>query len=142
LIGAWHLFHRSCAVVNLGTTLTVDALSEEGVFLGGVIVPGPDLMRTALAQHTAQLRMEEGAFHYFPDTTADAITSGAVNALAGSVERMVRFMEETGRCTPLIVLSGGGAALIASQLNAASEVVDNLVLEGLRRIALDEAADE
>jgi type III pantothenate kinase len=86
--------------------------------------------------------MEEGAFHYFPDTTADAITSGAVNALAGSVERMVRFMEETGRCTPLIVLSGGGAALIASQLNAASEVVDNLVLEGLRRIALDEAADE
>ena len=142
LIGAWHLFHCSCAVVNLGTTLTVDALSEEGVFLGGIIVPGPDLMRAALAQHTAQLQIEDGAFRYFPDATADAITSGVVNALAGSVERMVRFMKETGQCTPLIVLSGGGARLIASQLNAALEFVDNLVLEGLRRIALDEAAGD
>jgi type III pantothenate kinase len=142
VIGAWYLFHRSCAVVNLGTTLTVDALSEEGVFLGGIIVPGPDLMRAALAQHTAQLRIEEGAFRYFPDTTADAIMSGATNALAGSVERMVRYMEETGQGTPLIVLSGGGAARIAAQLNAALEVVDNLVLEGLRRIALEEAAHE
>lgn len=137
LIGAWHLFHRACAVVNAGTTLTVDALSDEGVFLGGIIVPGPDLMRTALAQHTAQLRADNGAFYYFPDKTADAIASGAINALAGSVERMVRYMEETGQGTPRVVLSGGGAALIAPRLNAAIEVVDNLVLEGLLRIAVD-----
>jgi type III pantothenate kinase len=140
LIGAWHLFHRACAVVNVGTTLTADALSEEGVFLGGIIVPGPDLMRTALARHTAQLRAENGAFYYFPDKTADAIASGAINALAGSVERMVRYMEETGQGTPRVVLSGGGAALIAPRLNAALELVDNLVLEGLLRIALEARA--
>jgi type III pantothenate kinase len=63
--------------------------------------------------------------------------SGAVNALAGSVERMVRFMEETGQGTPLVVLSGGGASLIAPRLNATLEVVDNLVLEGLLRIAFE-----
>ena len=137
LIGAWRLFQRSCAVVNVGTTLTVDALSDEGVFLGGIIVPGPELMRDALAQHTAQLRVEDGAFYYFPDRTADAVMSGAVNALAGSVERMVRFMEETGQGTPLVVLSGGGASFIAPRLNATLEVVDNLVLEGLLRIALE-----
>jgi type III pantothenate kinase len=140
LIGAWHLFHRGCAVVNVGTTLTVDALTGEGVFLGGIIVAGPDLMRSALARHTAQLRIEDGAFRYFPDTTADAIMSGAVNALAGSVERMVRFMSEAGASSPLIVLSGGGAGLIASRLNGAAEVVDNLVLEGLRRIGLENDA--
>jgi type III pantothenate kinase len=137
LIGAWHLFHRSCTVVNVGTTLTADALSDEGVFLGGIIVAGPELMREALARHTAQLRVEDGAFYYFPDRTADAIMSGAVNALAGSVERMVRFMEETGQGTPLVVLSGGGASLIGPRLNAPREVVDNLVLEGLLRIALE-----
>jgi type III pantothenate kinase len=137
LIGAWHLFRRSCAVVNVGTTLTADALSAEGVFLGGIIVPGHELMRDALARHTAQLGVEDGAFYYFPDRTADAIMSGAINALAGSVERMVRFMEETGQGTPLVVLSGGGASLIAGRLNAPLEVVDNLVLEGLLRIALE-----
>ena len=46
-------------------------------------------------------------------------------------------MEETGQGTPRTVLTGGGASLLAPRLNAALEVVDNLVLEGLLRIALD-----
>lgn len=139
LIGAWHLFHGPCAVVNAGTTMTVDALSGEGVFLGGFIVPGVDLMRAALAHNTAQLKLEAGRFTYFPDSTADAITSGALNALAGSVERMLRFMEETGQVAPLVVLSGGAAAPLGPQLNARVEVVDNLVLEGLLRIAVTDS---
>lgn len=135
LIGAWQRFHRACVVVNVGTTLTADALTGEGAFVGGIIVPGFNLMRTVLAQHTAQLREEDGAFQYFPDRTADAIMSGAINALAGSVERMARFMEEAGQGAPLVVLSGGGAPPLASRLNGVPEVVDNLVLEGLLCIA-------
>lgn len=136
LIGAWHLFHGPCAVVNVGTTMTVDALSDEGVFLGGFIVPGADLMRESLARNTAQLERQEGRFAYFPDSTADAIASGTINALAGAVERMLHYMEQTGQAAPLIVLSGGNAPLLAPWLNARVEVVDNLVLEGLLRIAL------
>ena len=142
LIGAWHRFHGPCAVVNAGTTLTVDALSGEGLFLGGFIVPGADLMRAALARNTAQLEVQEGRFTYFPDCTADAIMSGAINALAGSIERMLRFMAETGQIAPLIVLSGGAAAFLEPQLNARVEVVDNLVLEGLVCIALDRSGEQ
>lgn len=137
LIGAWHLFRGSCVVANVGTTMTVDALTSEGLFVGGLIVPGIELMRAALARNTAQLTMEKGRFTYFPDRTADAIMSGAINALAGAVERMARFMTETGEGDVLVVLSGGGAEMLAPQLNARNEVVDNLVLEGLARIALE-----
>ena len=137
LIGAWHLFHGPCVVVNAGTTMTVDALSNDGVFLGGLIVPGVDMMRAALVENTAQLKLDEGRFTYFPDSTADAIMSGAINALAGSIERMLRLMQETGQIAPLVVLSGGAAALLEPQLNARVELVDNLVLEGLIRIALE-----
>lgn len=137
LIGAWHLYGCACVVANVGTTMTVDALSGEGVFLGGFIVPGPELMREALARNTAQLQEPGGAFYYFPDRTADAIASGAVNALAGAIERMLRYMEEAGQGTPLIVLSGGSAALVERRLNARIAPVDNLVLEGLLRIARD-----
>ncbi|HET6493199.1 MAG TPA: type III pantothenate kinase [Burkholderiales bacterium] len=140
LIGAWHLFNGPCVVVNAGTAMTVDALSGEGLFLGGIIVPGIELMRTALAHSTAQLGLEEGRFTYFPDGTADAIMSGAINALAGSIERMVRFMAETGEGTALVVVSGGAAALLAPHLNARAEFVDNLVLEGLACIAVDHSA--
>jgi len=137
LIGARHHHRGPCVVVNAGTTVTVDALTAEGVFLGGMIVAGADLMRASLARGTAGLRPRSGRFAFFPGRTADAIESGTVNALAGAVERMQRFMRQTGQAPPLTVISGGAARLIAPQLNGAVEVVDNLVLEGLIRIALE-----
>ncbi|MGH6690572.1 MAG: type III pantothenate kinase [Gammaproteobacteria bacterium] len=137
LIGAWNLHHGPCVVVSAGTTVTVDALDRGGVFLGGMIVAGADLMRAALGRNTARLRPRRGRFAYFPSRTADAIESGTINALAGAVERMVRFMRQAGEAAPLTVLAGGAAQVIAPQLNGAVEVMDNLVLEGLVRIALD-----
>jgi type III pantothenate kinase len=140
LIGAWHLTQAACVVVNVGTTMTVDALSAEGVFLGGCIVPGATLMQDALARDTANLAARKGVFSYFPDNTGDAIFSGAVNALAGAVDRVVRYLEESTGTLPPVVLSGGGLALIEKRLNAPVTVVDNLVLEGLLQIALQPEA--
>jgi type III pantothenate kinase len=138
LISAWKGYGRAgraCVVVNAGTTMTVDALSGDGVFLGGCIVPGVALMRAALDRGTARLQSQPGAFYYFPDNTADAIMSGAVNALAGAIDRMRGYLEESGQGVPLIVLSGGDAALIQPRLNEKVELADNLVLEGLLEIA-------
>ena len=131
-------YHRGpCLVVSAGTTMTVDALTADGVFLGGIIVAGADLMRAALARGTAGLRPRGGGFAFFPARTADAIESGAINALAGAVERRMRFMEEAGQAEVLTLVSGGAAQFVAPQLNGTVEVVDNLVLEGLIRIALE-----
>jgi type III pantothenate kinase len=135
LIGAYRLYGGPALVVNAGTALTVDALAGDGVFVGGMIVPGAELMRKALAANTAALKLQPGGFSFFPHTTGDAIMSGAINALAGAIERMARFLEESGRAAPWCVLSGGGAALIAPHLNFEVKVVDNLVLEGLLTIA-------
>ncbi len=140
LIGAWHFTGAACVVVNAGTTMTVDALGGDGVFLGGCIVPGARLMREALARDTARLAVREGGFGYFPDNTGDAIFSGTVNALAGAVERMVRHLGEITGAAPPVILSGGDAALIEKRLNAQVVVVDNLVLEGLLRIAMQPGA--
>jgi type III pantothenate kinase len=141
LIAARHLYgkaKRACVVVNAGTTMTVDALSYEGVFLGGVIVPGLDLMRASLERGTAQLKLQQGAFYYFPDNTADAIMSGALNAAAGAIDRMLGYMTQSGQGESLIVLSGGAAPAIKARLTAKVEVVDNLVLEGLLEIARED----
>lgn len=135
LIGAWRLHGEPAVVVNAGTALTVDALTGDGVFAGGIIVPGEDLMRKALSDNTAALKLQPGKFSFFPDTTGDAIVSGAINALCGAIERMAGFVEDTGHAAPLCILSGGGAALIAPHLNLEVKVVDNLVLEGLLVIA-------
>jgi type III pantothenate kinase len=134
LIGTRALFEGPCVVVNAGTTMTVDALSGEGVFLGGCIVAGYEVMRGSLAANTARLKLQQGGFSFFPDNTGDAIASGALNALAGAVDRMVRYMLDVGEGEPLVMLSGGDANLVAPLLSHRVQVVDNLVLEGLRHI--------
>ena len=122
-------------VVNAGTALTIDALTADGRFLGGLIVAGPALMRRALDRGTAGLRLTEGAFAEFPASTPDAITSGAIQACSGAVERLRDAM--AGRdCAPSqVVLSGGAAAELARHLPIAVTIRENLVLDGLLLIA-------
>jgi len=122
-------------VATAGTALTVDALSGTGAFLGGLIVPGPALMRRALTSGTAGLRDTEGRFTDFPASTPDAITSGAIQACVGAILRMVESLERREGSRPALVLSGGAASEIAPHLAMAHEVRENLVLEGLVRLA-------
>ena len=122
-------------VVNAGTALTIDALTGEGRFLGGVIVPGPALMRRSLDRGTAGLRLTEGEVVDFPRSTPDAITSGAVQACAGAVARMAQAMARRGCAPGRIVLSGGAARSLEAHLPIAGALHENLVLEGLVLIA-------
>ena len=136
LIAARELAGAACIVVNAGTTMTVDALSADFIFLGGFIVAGFELMRQALTRNTAQLALQAGSFAFFPDNTGDAIVSGATNAMVGAVERMVSYMRQTGEDDPVVLVSGGDAQRLVGQLRGQIRLVDNLVLEGVLRIGL------
>ena len=122
-------------VVNAGTALTIDALTADGRFLGGLIVPGPALMRSSLDRGTARLRMTEGTLADFPASTPDAITSGAIQACAGAVERLASRMAAHGCAPDRIILSGGAAAEIAASLPIEPILHETLVLDGLALIA-------
>ena len=139
LIAAWQMERQGCLVVDVGTAMTVDALSDTGEFLGGIITPGFDLMRKSLAGNTAVSNEDEGEFCDYPDSTADAAYSGATHALAGAVERMAILLAKTLGHLPICVLSGGGAQRLQFQLNVTVKVIDNLVLEGLFAIAKENA---
>lgn len=135
LIGAWSLYPGASLVVNAGTAITVDALTDEGVFLGGVIIPGLELMRRALDRGTAGLPLQPGEVRFFPDNTGDAIMSGAAQAAAGAVERMASFMARVGAERVRVILSGGAAPALQPLLALEAVIVENLVLEGLATIA-------
>ncbi len=135
LVAAHHGAAANQLVVNAGTALTVDALRADGLFLGGVIVPGPALMRRSLDGGTAQLRLTQGAFDPFPKSTPDAITTGSVLAAAGAIARMREAMEAAGVAPARTVVSGGAAHELVSHLPMPVTLDDNLVLEGLVLIA-------
>ena len=137
LIGARAHSSDPCIVVNAGTAMTVDALGAQGKFIGGIIVPGFNLMHESLAANTARLSAERGNFTPFPRTTRDAITSGAIQALCGAIERMRDAMLAAGHREPVLVFSGGAGELVAGHLGRPARNVDKLVLEGLVRIAME-----
>lgn len=118
-------------VATAGTALTVDALSSAGEFLGGLIVPGPALMRRALQSGTARLRDVDGADSDFPTSTPDAITSGAIQACAGAIAGVVERLARREGAMPQVLLSGGAAHEIAPRLTVPHTLRENLVLDGL-----------
>lgn len=133
LIGARALHPHACLVVTAGTATTVDLLSSEGDFLGGLILPGVDLMLNALARGTAQLPLAEGRFSLQPRCTVNAIRSGCLQAQAGAVERM--FRQIASEAEAICLLGGGAADSFAQLLEIPVRRVDNLVLSGLGAIA-------
>ncbi len=133
LIGARALLGSACLVVCAGTATTVDRLDAAGVFRGGLILPGYDLMRAALASNTAQLPLADGVFRSEPRNTMDAIVSGCLQAQLGAVERMFSAIatEPGARC----LLTGGAAARLAAHLCIPFQLIDHLILSGLVRYA-------
>lgn len=138
-IGAHALFPgEPLLVATCGTATTVDAVSADGVFLGGMILPGLGLMAGSLARNTAQL--PEVAQHLdvtepFADHTDAAIVSGCLSAQAGAIERaLAAHARRHG--APRCILSGGAARIIAPHLAAPPTIVDNLVLIGLHHVAM------
>lgn len=133
LIAAWHLVRGACLVVNSGTATTVDALSATGEFIGGLILPGVELMQRSLRDATVQLQASQaGKYASFPLNTDDALYSGALQASCGTIERQYVLLGEGG--AP-VVLSGGAAEVLRNRLNVPLHIVDNLVLQGLLLIA-------
>ena len=120
-------------VATCGTATTIDAVRADGLFIGGMILPGLALMAASLARNTAQLpQVVPGAAPppVFGDNTDDAIVSGILSAQAGAIERACAF-HVAGAC----IVSGGAAPYIAPALKVAHRLVDNIVLVGLHAAA-------
>ena len=132
LIAAWHQTGGRCLVVNCGTATTIDTLSARGEFMGGLILPGVNLMQRGLIAATAQLSAGDGAYADFPRNTADALLSGAIQASCGAIRRQHALLNDDD--AP-VLLSGGAAAQLRPHLNLPLRMVDNLVLQGLLLIA-------
>lgn len=120
-------------VVCAGTATTVDWLDAGGLFRGGLILPGIDLMRASLARNTAQLPAAAGEFRDEPRSTVDAIASGCLHAQIGAIERMYgRLPVES---MPVCLLTGGAAEKIAPHLAVPFQFSEHLILDGLVRFA-------
>ena len=141
LIAVHHHYVGHRIVVNVGTAMTVDALTAHGEFLGGMILPGIHLMQFALNTHTARLPNTLGQYEPFPKTTKDAIYTGIITALSSAVDTIAHRLTDYSQSRDVqCVISGGDAKLVAPYLHYPYQVVEELVLQGLTIIAQRDVA--
>lgn len=133
LIGARGLHQGAALVVCAGTATTIDVLDDKGIFQGGCILPGLDLMKQSLAAGTANLPLAEADFQALPRSTDEAIVAGCLAAQAGAIAQLWPQVENLPGA--VVILSGGAASLIAPRLACPLREIPNLVLEGLARLA-------
>jgi type III pantothenate kinase len=117
-------------LASAGTALTIDALDAGGIHRGGVIVPGPTLMRAAVLGGTARVASADGVGRPLPNNTADALVTGALYACAGAIDRFRAAAAHASGMPQVLTLTGGGADELAPLLPDAQRAHD-LVLRGL-----------
>ncbi|WP_028476325.1 type III pantothenate kinase [Nocardia sp. CNY236] len=126
-------------VVDFGTAICVDLVSEKGEFLGGVIAPGVEVSMEALVERSALRRAElTKPRSVLGKNSMECLQSGAVFGFAGLVDGLIdRIRDE------LAAFAGDDVAVVATGATAPliipeSETIDNhdpyLTLTGLRLV--------
>jgi len=133
------LYGFPAIVVDFGTAVTFDIVSERCTYVGGVIAPGLEAMTNFLYQRTAllpRLSLEEPR-RAVGKSTIEAMLSGAVFGYRGLVREILGRIraEQFPRKKVYVVATGGYARLIAGRLPEIGVVRPHLTLEGLRIVA-------
>lgn len=131
---------RAAIVLDLGTAITADLITEAGTFAGGAILPGLAMSARALHEQTDALPLVT-VEHWNPPpppigrSTEAAIESGLLWGTVGAIRELVERLAADLSQPPLVLVSGGAAALLVDQLGRAggSEVrhLPHLVLSGI-----------
>lgn len=134
-------------VVDAGTATTVEAVTARRTYLGGAIVPSPDLLATALGRGTSQLPVVDVGVHMpvaIGRSTHDALRSGTlgffVHGLAGLVEATCAELNPGDPGRVRVIATGGWAPFLATVIPRLADVRPHLVLAGIARVAEAERA--
>jgi len=143
--GAYYLYSKEKELkknqiiisIDLGTATTLNVIKYPGIFSGGIIAPGMDLMFRSLKNDTAQLPnvSSEAYKNIIGRTTNESIASGVMHSAAGLIERAIKLIKaETNAEKVIIYITGGNFENIKKFLNFDYVYEKGLVLYGINAI--------
>lgn len=138
MIAAYHLAGGAAIVVDCGTAVTVDLVKDDGLFAGGVIMPGLNTALNSLQTATAAVA-DTGSFSDAIGVTAQstetAVRSGVLLGLAGAIDSVLGQQSSLLDKTPALFITGGDADRLVPYLQSTLDHQPDLVLQGLQIFA-------
>jgi type III pantothenate kinase len=142
---------QACVVIDAGTAITIDFVDGEGTFQGGAILPGLNMMLTALNQHTAALpkidwSKPDPARGEFGKDTRHAMILGTRAAAIGAARYLIERYATAYDAYPQIIATGGDAPALFEDDEIIEHIVPDLQLVGIyetcKRIVADGDTEE
>ncbi len=133
---AYNQYKTSLVIIDCGTATTLDVVTTDGVFQGGIICPGLLISSEELFSKAAQLYHVnlEMPKNIIGKNTADSLKSGLIYGYGGMIEsltnRLLKEIKQHSQADPKVVITGGLAPKILTILPKAIYHED-LTLRGL-----------
>lgn len=124
-------------IIDIGTAITIDFVTAQGIFEGGIISPGPEMRFKALKDYTGKLPLVEpgNSTNLYGKTTETAIRNGVQNGILFEInEYILRYTKQYSNIK--VILTGGFSYLFDKKINYPIFAEPFLIPKGLNRIQL------
>ncbi len=124
--------NKDVLVIDVGTCITYDFMSAEGIYKGGAISPGINMRYKALHTFTERLPLLDINMpkDILGNSTATCIHSGVLFGVAFEIDGAIgRYREDIKDLT--VILTGGNAHFLRDSLKNSIFANSNFLLEGL-----------
>lgn len=135
-IGAHVLFPDvPLMVIDIGTCITYDFVSNDGVYEGGIISPGVELRYKSMHDYTKKLPLlnELDSKSFLGKSTQQSMTSGVINGIAAEMKGHISQLL-LNNADLKVIMTGGGSEIFESKIKSDIFVSLEIVLVGLNRV--------
>ena len=124
-------------VFDIGTAMTADYTDAEGNFMGGLIIPGPEVAYKSMNVSTAQLPLLHisAPINMIGKNTAQAMHSGIYYGWLSMIEGITAKIRANNPELKTVIISGGYAELLSKDLPSEFIIDKQLTIKGLKVIA-------
>src|ERR1700719_2265499 len=135
-VAAFHKYGGPCIVVDFGTAITFDVISERCEYLGGVIAPGLGIASEGLFSRAARLpRVEiKDPGRVIGTNTVTHMQAGLYYGAIDVVDGMLTRIKAELKSHATVIATGGQALLVARGSKQIQHSDEFLTLTGLRMI--------